>query len=447
MTHAIPSLTLLATMLATAGMVAAADDLTAAFQQPPDTAKPLTWWHWIDGNVTRDGITKDLESMKRAGLGGCYLFNIGGFFREGPVQFMQPSYLEMLDHTLAEAGRLGLKFGVHNCDGWSESGGPWITPATSMKVLTHTAVEVTGGSAIDMVLPMPAHQLNFYREIAVLAFPVPNGKRVNGHEAAVNLTGSQPADTLRLLVDGNPATVVKFPAAQGAPNTVGFVLNEPQVVRSLVFQRVGPYRIETDYPVRFEVSADGTDYQTAGSFSLNWDTGDRGMPVTVAVNPVAARHFRLVIENPWPIQIGEIELRTTAKLHYAEGKAGLIRQRGHGGETLTYDRTPGPDRSAGIPAAFLIDPAAVRDLTKQTSPDGRLRWDAPPGTWRILRIGYTSNGTRIHPATTMGSGLECDKLDPQVVRFHLDQYVGKLVQRYGPAVGKTFFPHLRASAV
>ena len=437
MTHPIPVLALLATLLATAGLVPA-NDLAAAFQDPPDAAKPLTWWHWIDGNVTRDGITKDLESMKRAGLGGCYLFNIGGFFREGPVPFMEPAYLEMLDHTVAEAGRLGLKFGVHNCDGWSESGGPWITPATSMKVLTHSAVEVAGGSAVDMRLPLPAHQLDFYREIAVLAFPVPAGQRVNPAGAAIDLTGSLPADSLRLLVDGEPATVAQFPAVQGAPNTVGFILNEPQTVRSLVFQRVGPYRIETDYPVRLEVSADGTAYQLAGSFSLNWDTGESGLPLSVAVKPITARYFRLVIANPWPIQIGEIELHTTAKLQYAEGKAGLIRQRGHGGETLTYDRAPGPDRSAQIPAQYLLDPAAVRVLSKNMSPDGRLRWDAPPGTWRILRIGYTSNGTRVHPATTQGSGLECDKLDPKVVRYHLDQYVGKLVQRFGPAVGKTF---------
>jgi len=413
------------------------DDWATAFKSPPDAAKPLTWWHWIDGNVTREGITKDLESMKRAGLGGCYLFSIGGFFREGPVEFMEPSFLGMLDHTMAEAGRLGLKFGVHNCDGWSESGGPWITPETSMKVLTHTAVEVSGGNAIDTVLPMPAHQLDFYREVAVLAFPVPAGKRVNESGAISDLKGSLSADALRLLVDDNPATSAKFPAVQGAPNTFGFVLDTPQTVRSLVFHRVSPFRSETNYLARLEVSADGTDHQVAGTFSINWDTSI-GQSLSVAVQPISARYFRLVIENPWPIQIGEIELRTSAKLQYSEGKAGLLRQRGHGGETLTYDGFPGPDRNASTPGEYLLDPAAVLNLTSKMSPDGRLQWDAPPGAWRIMRIGYTSNGTRVHPATAKGTGLECDKLDPKAVRFHLDQYVGKLVQRYGPAVGKTF---------
>lgn len=413
------------------------DDLATTFQRPPDAAKPLTWWHWIDGNVTRDGITKDLESMKRAGLGGCYLFSIGGFFREGPVQFMEPTYLEMLDHTVAEAGRLGLTFGVHNCDGWSESGGPWITPEKSMKVLTHTAVEVTGGSVIDVKLPMPAHQLDYYREVAVLGFPVPAGKRVNEPRAISDLTGSLPTDALKPLMDGNPETVTKFSAAKGASNTIQFVLDEPQTVRSLIFQRFGPYRSETNFPTRFEVSANGIDYQVAGTFSLNWDMGI-GQSLNVAVKPIVARYFRLILENPWPIQIGEIELRTSAKLQYSEGKAGLLRQRGHGGETLTYDAFPGPERNMAVPAEYLLDPAAVRNLTKQMTPDGRLQWDAPPGTWRIMRIGYTSNNTRVHPATAKGAGLECDKLDPKAVRFHLDHYVGKLVERYGSAVGKTF---------
>jgi len=424
-------------LLLSVGCAVASDEIATAFRRPPDAAKPLTWWHWIDGNVTRDGITKDLESMKRAGLGGCYLFSIGGFFREGPVEFMEPSFLGMLDHTMAEAGRLGLTFGVHNCDGWSESGGPWITPEKSMKVLTHTAVEVTGGKAIDTLLPMPAHQLDYYREVAVLAFPVPAGKRVNEPGSISDLKGSLPTEALKPLMDGNPETVTKFAATKDIPNTVGFVLNEPQTVRSLAFQRLGPYRSETNYLARLEVSADGADYQVAGTFSLNWDTGN-GQPLSVAVKPIFARYFRLVIENPWPIQIGEIELRTTAKLQYSEGKAGLLRQRGHGGETLTYDAFPGPDCSAAVPAEYVLDPAAVLNLTRKMSPDGRLQWDAPPGTWRIMRIGFTSNGTRVHPATAKGAGLECDKLDPKAVRFHLDHYVGKLVERYGSAVGKTF---------
>ena len=100
----------------------AADPLEASFRAPPQEARSLTWWHWLNGSITKEGVTRDLESMKRAGLGGCYLFNCGGKYPEGDVRFMQPKWLEMMDHTVREAERLGLQFGIHNCDGFSQSG-------------------------------------------------------------------------------------------------------------------------------------------------------------------------------------------------------------------------------------------------------------------------------------------------------------------------------------
>ena len=414
------------------------DPLAEGFRVPPDAAKPFTWWHWVDGNVTREGITRDLESMKRVGLQGCYLFDIGGFFPAGPMKFMDDEYLGMLAHTVAEAARLGLKFGIHNCDGWSESGGPWITPEMSMKVLTHSAVEVNGGGTVETPLPVPDHKLGFYRDIAVLAFPRPAGGRVNGPGSETELSGDPGPAALNRLADGDPATVVKFPAAGPRPNRIDIILKEPQTVRSMAIHHFGPYGTEKNVEAWLEVAEDGTHYHRVGGFSINWDSGASGLPVTVAVLPTTARHFRLFINNPWPVSIGEIELSTAAKLHYAEGKAGRIRQRGHGGETVCYDTTPGPDRHQTIPAELLIDPLSVRNLTSTMAADGRLKWDAPPGMWRILRVGYTTNGRRNNPATPDGSGLECDKLDPRAVRFHLDQYVGKLAERFGQANRKTF---------
>jgi hypothetical protein len=419
---------------------ALAGNLEEEFRDPPAVAKPLTWWHWIDGNVTPGGITKDLEAMQRAGLGGCYLFNIGGFFPEGPVKFMDNKFLALLDHTLAEASRLGLKFGIHNCDGWSESGGPWITPETSMKILTHTALDMAGGAPVEMALPVPAHKLEFYRDVAVIAFPHPGGGVASLPGPGVEWTGSIPPKALAALVDADPATEGALPAVApgAAPHWLQCTLPEAETVRSVVFHRPGNYRMEEDYTARLEVSGDGVNFREAGRFSPNWDTRETGAPATVAVEPVPARHFRIVLENPWPVSFGGIELSTAAKLHYAEGKAGRIRQRGHGGETLAYDNTPGPDRGMALPRELRVDPSTVVDLTSRMDQNGILRWEAPPGTWRVLRIGYTTNGHTNVPATPAGTGLECDKLDPAVVRFHMEQYVGKLAARFGEATGKVF---------
>ncbi len=414
---------------------ASAADLQQSFTAPPDEAKPLTWWHWIDGNVTKQGITGDLEAMKRAGLGGCYLFSIGGFFPQGPAVFGQPGWFDLLDHTVNEATRLGLTFGVHNCDGWSEAGGPWITPEKSMKELTWTSQDVSGPKKLEITLAQPATKEDFYRDIAVLAFPVPAGKVLNSPQSPVS--GSINEAALRLLCDGQPETRAVFPvSAQGHRFQVE--LAQPQAIRSMAFRNLTGYGGDDDLPVLVEASANGTEWHVAGECSFAWDTADGARPLTVALNETEARFLRVSFTNGWKVGIGEVELSDAAKLHFAEAKAALLRARGHGGEARHLNRYPGPDRHRPLPAEYVLSKEKVVALTGKMSSAGRLAWDVPPGAWRILRIGYTSNGRKIKPATEAGRGLECDKLDPEAVRAHLDHYVGELAERFGPKTGKAF---------
>jgi len=426
------SMLLMAALLVGAVPTIAADDLAEGFRTPPDAARPLTWWHWLDGNITRSGITGDLESMKRAGLGGTYLFNCGIGMPQGHVRFMQPAWLEMMDHVVHEAQRLGLQFGVHNCDGFSQSGGPWITPETSMKELTWSAVEVSGPARFDAVLEQPHAKEDFYREVAVIAFPLPHGGRLEG----AKLRGSlRPAELVK-LADGNPQTVVNFPATETGQR-VDFVFPQPQTVRSVVCRNVTPHRWEEDFPITLEVSADGQEFRRVATFTANWDM-QTCPQITAACDEATGQVFRLNFVNPWPVGFGEIELSSAARVHFAEAKASRARSRGHGAERRHHDAYPGPSRDRTLGAELVVARSAVQNLSAQLDSHGRLTWDVPPGRWRILRVGFTSNGHRVSPATEEGRGLECDKLDPQVVRHHLDQYVGKLLERAGPAVGKTF---------
>ena len=104
----------------------------AEFKSPPDNVKIHAWWHWLDGNITREGITRDLEAMKEQGIVQATLLNVGLFgdkdFGVKKVNFNTPEWFEMFQWALKEANRLGISIGAHNCDGWSTSGGPWITP-------------------------------------------------------------------------------------------------------------------------------------------------------------------------------------------------------------------------------------------------------------------------------------------------------------------------------
>src|SRR6266851_1952397 len=96
-----------------------ADSLEAGFEHPPDSARPHTWWHWMDGNITREGITADLEAMKKAGIGGAQIFHVSQGIPPGPVGYNSPVWRQMVAHAVKEADRLGLEICIHNCAGWS----------------------------------------------------------------------------------------------------------------------------------------------------------------------------------------------------------------------------------------------------------------------------------------------------------------------------------------
>src|SRR5262245_30848328 len=104
------------------------DALLDRFRTPGPEARPHSWWHWMNGNVTADGITRDLEALARVGVGGVHMFDVGCGLPQGPARTLGPEWTAMIRHAAAECGRLGLSLTLHNCPGWSSSGGPWITP-------------------------------------------------------------------------------------------------------------------------------------------------------------------------------------------------------------------------------------------------------------------------------------------------------------------------------
>jgi hypothetical protein len=152
------------------------DDLARGFLNPPRAARPHTWWHWVNGNISREGITADLQAMKRVGIGGAQIFNVDVGIPAGPVPFMSDPWREMVHHAAKEADRLGLELCMHNCAGWSSSGGPWVKPEHAMQILVWTEKTVRGPGAFSEALAQPTTRAGFYRDIAVLAFKTPAGE-------------------------------------------------------------------------------------------------------------------------------------------------------------------------------------------------------------------------------------------------------------------------------
>ena len=169
------SLGLVACAVALTGCTPQAEkDLIAAFENPPQQARPVIIWQWMDGWVTKEGITHDLEAFAEAGLSGVQNFQVGGpnqtdFVREG-CTIGSPEWQELMRFAMQECARLGLTFGTHNCPGWSSSAYPDVTPEYSMLELVWTQTRLPAGKR-SVRLPQPPERLGFYRDICVLALP------------------------------------------------------------------------------------------------------------------------------------------------------------------------------------------------------------------------------------------------------------------------------------
>jgi hypothetical protein len=155
-----------------------ADDLAKGFIKPPDSARPWVYWFWLNSNITRVGITADLEAMKRVGIGGVLIMEVDQGAPVGPAAFMGPEWRELFKHAVAEAERLGLEINMNDDAGWNGSGGPWIKPEQSMQKVVWTETNLTGARLFDGTLPQPEADHGFYRDIAVLAFPTPGDYRI-----------------------------------------------------------------------------------------------------------------------------------------------------------------------------------------------------------------------------------------------------------------------------
>jgi hypothetical protein len=164
-------------------------DLEKGFVHPPDSARPWVYWFWLNGNITSNGITADLEAMHRAGIGGVLIMEVDQGAPKGEAPFGSPVWRDLFKHVCSEANRLGLQVNMNNDAGWCGSGGPWITPELSMQKVVWSQTNCQGGRHFDGLLAQPEAVANYCRDIAVLAFPTPAGNaRTAGLQAKAAFT-------------------------------------------------------------------------------------------------------------------------------------------------------------------------------------------------------------------------------------------------------------------
>lgn len=427
---------------ASTGLVLAADPTTfkglqEGFENPPQEARPWTLWQWMNGNVSKEGITADLEAFKKAGLGGAQSFHLDYGLPQGPVEFMSPEWLEMYLHAAKEADRLGIEIGTHNGGGWSSSGGPWNKPEHGMQVVTATEVRFKGPGKFDQVLPQPPSYLpadvkNAYRDIAVLAYPAPANEQVSMGEASPKVTITEGKGSKAPTLTGDLFTSFALPVPTvDAPGQVVIEFPEPFTARQII---LSPEEKGPGFVGILEVSDDGVTYQKVRDLEV-WDQPHRQHYIYRQAFPfpsTTGKFFRITINRAKlagkPVLIAEAGLSGRETIDNLPGKALYQRH-----SIMSKPKKAGPGKEDGA-----IAQGDIVNLTDKVDAEGRLVWDVPAGEWTIVRIGYQPNGAKNHPAPLGGEGLECDKLSREAVDAHWAGMLGKMVEKFGPLTGKSF---------
>jgi hypothetical protein len=434
------------------------DALVRGFQSPPANAGPRVWWHWMSGNITKEGIKADLEWMKRAGVAGFQNFDAGldtPQIVKKRLVFMTPEWKEAFKFTATLADQLGLEMAIAGSPGWSESGGPWVTPAQAMKKYVWSETRVEGGRPFTGVLPKPpsasgpyqnlgrgrggagggaAAEPEFYADSAVVAYRVPEKDRTLA-ELQARVTSSGGAFDLTSLTDGDLSKAALLPTAPVDQKAwIQFEFARPETFRGLTLAILDRARGGSAGDPELEASDDGREFRTI-------------MPIparvcTVAFPPVAAKYFRLSIRTPAPqggtpqgpqakpdspagLQVAELVLHAVSPVNRFQDKAAFL-----SAAHLYNMATP------AVPAGDVVHKADVVDLTLKMRADGTLDWIPPAGRWVVLRMGYSLTGAHNAPASPEATGLEVDKLSRAHVKAYFDNYLDQYKNAVGPLMGK-----------
>ena len=407
--------------------------LRQAFVHPPDAAKPWVFWYWIQGAVSREGITKDLEAMKEADIGGAYLMSIKGPatppLMNPPINQLTPEWWQMVKFAMSEAQRLNLQIAMHDCDGFAVAGGPWITPEMSMQRVTWSKTLVTGGKRYNDTLAKPKMNAGYYRDIAVYAYPLNSGDTLNTEMVKPVITSSKPGVEVAFLTTKGS----KKSFSSDSTCWIQYAFKEPFTCRSITIRTNGNnYEAQR---LAIEVSDDGVTFKKATQLEparAGWQDGDE--PNTYAITPVTAKYFRFIYDKAgtepgaedlesakWKpnLRIQGIDLSGAVRINQFEGKSGEVW------------RVAKHTTAEEVPDALCIPKGKLVNISRYMDVNGRLNWDAPVGKWIVIRMGNTSTG-HMNETGGAGKGLEVDKFNPDAVKFQFDHWFGEAVRQAGP---------------
>ena len=403
----------------------------AAFLHPDRIFYPETWFHFLNGSIRREGITRDLEAIAASGIQGVQFFHgqVGDPAdwpgTEEHVECLSPKWESLVKHTAEEAHRLGLRFSLQTCPGWAMSGGPWIKPEQAMRHLSYSRTDISGGKEVDVELSVPQKEdWRDWRDIAVLAFPAPDGDTGAYCQIERVEAESYQEEWQKLLNGESNAAFTLQPTDAKKPYRIRVKMKGGAKVRSIEFNPIDQFNhefcVQPDIHLRVMTPSQtillDTDFPRA-----NWQDIDKTMTFALPDQKEQGEYV-LEITNKHSMHISRLCFSTATRGHNWEMEAAWTSR-----ELLSLPKDMSEEGSGFVRRADILD------LTEKMTSDGRLRWTAPAGQWIVLRIGHVNTGRRNGPAPAEATGWEVNKLDTAYVGYQFRSYIGRLTD--GPLKG------------
>jgi alpha-L-rhamnosidase/Glycosyl hydrolases family 2, sugar binding domain len=413
------------------------DPVEKAFYQPNAAAKPWVFWYWLHGAVSKEGITADLEAMKEVGIGGAYLMPIKDTNSAIPfqpqVRQLSPAFWQLVKFALQEAKRLKLEIGVHYSDGFALGGGPWIKPEMSMQKLSWSKVLVTSADQSPLVLPMPAIKENYYKDIAVYAYPANYNNEIIARGFRPDIITSNGTDASFLYqrdakqtfrADSNCWIQYSYPAAVTIRQVEIKKQNNAYQSQRFIIQ-------QSDDGIHF------TAVDTLLPPRHGWQDWDE--PYTHAVKKFTAKHIRFVWQKegtePGSEDLDAAKWKTALRVQgiYISDEPVISHYQGKNGSIWRLapaTTTNEVSREDAVPLKNIIN------LTSKLDKEGRLHWTTPDNRdWVIVRIGHTSTGYT-NATGGGGKGLECDKFSTAAATLQFNNWFGKFFSETDPVLAR-----------
>ena len=379
------------------------DVMQKKFTETPKEQPLAVYWYWLDGNISEEGVVKDLHAMKTVGINRVQIGMIGdgqGAPR-GPVRMFTDKWWKIMHTMFKTASELDIEVGLFNCPGWSQSGGPWVKPEQSMRYLAAVNETVQGPAKFNGKLPSLGKDA---QDVRVLAYPA---KGLGAMTIVADKVKNQ--------------------------NVVELSGNEIITARSLVLHLVDEGEGDMELAVR-----KGDEWVTVDKYYLDRSNTNPNVgfiplaPYVFSLPEVEGSQFRITLgENGF---IGKIEISEKPQVEFFAEKTL--------GKMYPYPLPMWDDylwrNQPEYEYADMLQATQVIDITSNMAPDGTLTWNVPEGTWVISRTGMLTTGVECSPAPKEGRGLETDKMSKEHIRTHFDNYLGKILERIPAEDRKTF---------